>query len=282
MLRRCLVPLLVLSVAACETPTFSALDEDSTEWKLVFEDNFSGIGRPDPEKWISKEYNRRPNPDGPDGWWDARNAYLNGRGQLVIKANVIRNRNPEEDDDPYDYASAMVSTEGKFEPTYGRFEVRARLPQKPGWWTAFWLFSMDVHHVDGSGRDGTEVDIMETFGWTDKVSHALHWDGYEEGHQWAVFATNKPGIRKGWHTFALEWYPDKYIFFVDGRETWRTDAGGVSQAPLWVKLSGEVDTTEGAANIWWANVPDPKKFPDRYLVDWVRVYEHVPGPEDKP
>ena len=271
---------LVLFVSACETPTFSALDEGSTEWKLVFQDEFNGSGRPDPEKWISKEYNRRPNPDGPDGWWDAGNAYLSGTGQLVLRTNVIRNRNPDEDDDPYDYASAMVSTEGKFEPTYGRFEVRAKLPKSPGWWSAFWLFASSVHHVDGSGRDGTEVDIMETFGWTDKVSHALHWDGYGPAHQWSVFATTRPGIRKGWHTFTLEWYPDKYIYYVDGQETWRTSAGGVCQAPLWVKLSGEVDTTSGAANKWWANTPDPKLFPDKFVVDWVRVYQHVPGPDE--
>ena len=271
--------LLVLFVGACETQTFSALDEKSPEWRLVFQDEFSGRGRPDPEKWISKEYNRRPNSEGPDGWWDPRNAYLTGTGKLVIETSVIGNRNPQEDSDPFDYASAMVSTEGKFEQTYGRFEVRAKLPGSPGWWSAFWLFSQSVHNVDGSGQDGTEVDIMETFGWTDKVHQALHWDGYGKEHQWSEFSAIRPGIRSGWHTFTLEWFPDKYIFYVDGQETWRTSAGGVSQNPLWVKLSGEVSSREDLANQWWANTPDPKKFPDRFVIDWVRVYEHVPGAE---
>jgi hypothetical protein len=123
---------LVLFVGACETQTFSALDEKSPEWRLVFQDEFSGRGRPDPDKWISKEYNRRPNDDGPDGWWDPTNAYLNGSGKLVLKTSVIENRNPDEDSDPYDYASAMVSTEGKFEQAFGRYEVRAKLPHSPG------------------------------------------------------------------------------------------------------------------------------------------------------
>ena len=270
---------LVLFVGACETQTFSALDEKSPEWRLVFQDEFSGKGRPDPDKWISHEYNRRPNKNGPDGWWDPDNVYLNGLGQLVIRTSVIENRNPDEDSDPYDYASAMVSTEGKFEQAFGRYEVRAKLPKAPGWWSAFWLFADSVHNVDGSGRDGTEVDIMETFGWTDKVSHALHWDSYEEEHQWSVFATMRPGIRRGWHTYTLEWFSDVYIFYVDGVETWRSSAGGVSQVPLWVKLSGEIDTTDGAANKWWANVPERRKFPDRFVVDWIRIYEHVPPTE---
>ena len=279
MFRACAVLLLVLFVAACETPTFSALDEKSPEWQLVFQDEFSGYGRPDPEKWLSKEYNRTPSPDGPDGWWDAKNAYLNGRGQLVLRTSVIKNRNPNEDDDPYDYASAMVCTQDRFETTYGRFEARAKLPKSPGWWAAFWLFSNAVGHVDGSGRDGTEVDIMETFGWTDKVEHALHWDGYGKAHQSTSFTKAHLGIHEGWHTFTLEWYPDEYIFYVDGQETWRTSAGGVSQVPQYVKLSGEVATTDAVANEWWANTPNPKLFPDKFVIDWVRVYKHVPGPE---
>lgn len=270
---------LAVLVAACETPTFSALDEGSTRWNLVFRDEFNGIGRPNPDKWISKQYNRRPNANGPDGWWDARNVYLNGRGQLVLAADAVENRNPGEDDDPYDYTTGMVSTEGRFEPTYGRFEVRAKLPHSPGWWSAFWLFSNAVQNVDGSGQDGTEVDIMETFGWADKVEHALHWDGYAESHQWASSTSIKPGIRKGWHTFTLEWYPDEYVFYVDGQETWRTQAGGVSQNPLWVKLSGELSTEDWATNEYWANEPDPRKFPDYFVVDWVRVYELAPGQE---
>jgi len=279
MSRALLLLFLTVFVAACETPTFSALDEGTPEWRLVFEDDFSGRGPPDPDKWISKEYNRRPNPEGPDGWWDADNAYLNGMGQLVLLASVIENRNPEEDNDPYDYATAMVCTQGKFEPTYGRFEVRAKLPRSRGWWSAFWLFSSSVNNVDGSGRDGTEIDIMETFGWTDKVSQALHWDGYGEAHQSAAFATMRPGIRRGWHTYTLEWFPDEYVFYVDGQETWRTSLGGVSRVPQYVKLSGEIDTTDGPSSIWWANKPDPKLFPDKFVIDWVRVYEHVPGPD---
>ncbi len=39
----------------------------------------------------------------------------------------------------------------------------------------------------------------------------------------------------GWHTFGLWWKPDEYVFFVDGEETWRTNAGGVSQVPEFMK-----------------------------------------------
>ena len=33
----------------------------------------------------------------------------------------------------------------------------------------------------------------------------------------------------GRHVFSIWWKPDEYVFHVDGKETWRTDAGGVCQ-----------------------------------------------------
>ncbi len=272
--------LALLLLSGCETPTASALDEKSSQWRLVFQDEFDGEGQPDPEKWWSKDYDRKPNPDGPDGWWDPANAFLNGKGQLVLRATVIENRNPEEDNDAYDFATGMVTTEGHYERTFGRFEARCKMPQEPGWWAAFWLFSNNVNDVDGSGRDGTEVDIAEVFGWTDKVNQALHWDGYGPEHQSSSTASMHPGLRRGWHTFALEWSPTEYVFFVDGRETWRTSAGGVSQVPLWIKLTGELSTEPGLSGSGWANKAQPESYPDDFLVDWVRVYERMSSSDE--
>ncbi|KCZ55766.1 hypothetical protein HY29_10395 [Hyphomonas beringensis] len=276
----CAGALSAAALVACTSDgnSSSALDEHDPRWKLVFQDEFSGHGRPDPDKWISHEYNRKPNKKGPDGWWLRENVRLTGHGQLEIRATKINNRNPDQDDDPYDYASGMVSTEGKFEPTFGRYEARMKLPQDPGWWVAFWLFSDRVHHEDGSGEDGTEIDIMEGFGWTDMISHALHWDGYGKAHQTANHKEFRPGIRSGWHVYALEWSETEYVWFLDGNEVWRSDAGGVSKTPVWIKFSGEISTRESTAHQWWSEMPVAKRMPDRFLVDWVRVYERVELP----
>jgi len=264
---------LVTACSSGNSSSYSVLDQPDSGWSLVFRDEFNGFGKPDPEKWISQEYNRKPDSGGPDGWWLKDNVSLTGWGQLEISATQIPNRNPDEDDDPYDYASGMVSTEGKFERAFGRYEARIKLPQDPGWWLAFWLFADEVHNVDGSGEDGTEIDIIEAFGWTDELSHALHWDSYEADHKTVNKRYFYPGARKGWHVFALEWTETEYIWFVDGKEVWRSNAGGVSKVPKWVKFSGEISAHEGVAHKWWSNVPDNRRLPDRFLVDWVRVYE---------
>ncbi|RPH97946.1 MAG: glycoside hydrolase family 16 protein, partial [Calditrichaeota bacterium] len=151
----------------------------SVSQELVWNDEFNDAVL-DKKKWDQPEYNRRNNNAGPDGWWLKEDSYLDGQGHLIIRARKIENRNS--DSDPYDYSTGAVRTLGKFEQKFGKFEIRCQLPTQPGWWVAFWLFAEGVHHEDESGRDGTEIDIFEGFGWTDKMQHALHWDGYGDKH----------------------------------------------------------------------------------------------------
>jgi len=74
-------------------------------------------------------------------------------------------------------------------------------------------------------------------------------------------------VMKGFHTFGLLWTPEEYVFYVDEKETWRTSAGGVCQVPLYLKLSDEVGS--------WGGDVSKAKLPDRFLVDYVRVYDLV-------
>lgn len=65
----------------------------------------------------------------------------------------------------------------------------------------------------------------------------------------------------------MHWKPDEYVFYVDGKETWRTDAGGVSQVPQFIKLTEEIGKWDGDIT--------KAKLPDHFFVDYVRVYEVV-------
>jgi beta-glucanase (GH16 family) len=235
-----------------------------------FEDDFNGSGAPDSAKWERQEYNRRPNAAGPDGYWLSEDAYLDGSGHLVIRCKSIPERNG--DGDPNDYSTGMVRSRGRFGQAFGKYEIRCQFPERSGWWIAFWLMSDTVGNVDNSGRDGTEIDIMEGFGWTEKMQSALHWDGYGADHKSEGHPTTVTGLLEGYHTFTLEWYPDRYVFLVDGNETWRTAAGGVSQVPAYVKITGEISTESWATNAYWANPQDDAHYPDYFVVDWVRVY----------
>ena len=60
---------------------------------------------------------------------------------------------------------------------------------------------------------------------------------------------------------------DEYVFYVDGKETWRTKASGVCQVPEYIKLSDEIGK--------WAGDIGKAKLPDAFMVDYVRVYDVV-------
>jgi hypothetical protein len=74
---------------------------------------------------------------------------------------------------------------------------------------------------------------------------------------------------EGYHTFSLLWTPEEYVFYVDGKEQWRTRAGGVCQVPLYLKLSDEAQFRG------WAGDVRKARLPDDFLVDYVRVYDLV-------
>ena len=258
----------ILQAFPVYSQTFSELNDAGD---LIWADEFDGTGEPDPSKWEQMEYNRKNNDEGPDGWWSKEDAYLDGNGNLIIRVRRIEDKNA--DGDSCDFSVGAVRTKGKFEQLYGRFEIRCKLPTQPGWWVDYWMMQGDVGAVGNGGEDGTEVDIMEAFGWTNRIHQTFHWDGYGSDHRSTGRTFYPDGVQEGFHTYSLEWYPEKYIFFIDGEETWRTDGGGVCNKAGYLKVTGEISTKSWAMKDSWANHPSNAVFPDSFVVDYVRVYE---------
>lgn len=243
-------PLSVSNGKAEETKDQLPRLPNGKSWKLVWHDEFDGK-KLDETKWDVPEGRRR------DGWWSKKAITLDGTGNLVI--STLK--------DGETYLDACVRTRGKFEHAYGYYVARIKLQEQPGHWPAFWMYGIGVGSIGHDGKDGTEIDIMEK-PWLDaRVQHALHWDGYGEHHKSKGKVAEAPGVMDGFHTFSLWWKPDEYVFYIDGKETWRTDAGGVCQVPLYIKLSDEIGE--------WGGDISKAKLPDRFLVDYVRVYDVV-------
>jgi type II secretion system protein G len=188
---------------------------------------------------------------------------LDGNGHLVISTVKEGDR----------YIDGCVRTKGKFAHSFGYYVARVQLQKQPGHWSAFWIMGNGVGKVGSGGRDGTEIDIYEKPWLDDRVQHTLHWDGYGKHHKSKGHVAKVPGIMDGWHTFGLWWTPDEYIFYVDGKETWRTKTA-VCQVPEYMKLSDEIGK--------WGGDIKTAKLPDVFLVDYVRVYDVVQVKEAAP
>ena len=222
------------------------------EWRLVWSDEFDGAAV-DESKW-----ERIGDAPRRDGFWIKDDAYLDGNGGLLLRTRKDGER----------YTCGAVRTKGKFEHRYGFWEARCKLPKQQGHWPAFWLMpAAGLKDAEAGGVAGAEIDIMEKAWLAEKIDHAIHWNGYGSHHKQDYREVERPGLNEGFHTFALEWSPEEYVFYIDGNETWRTKAGGPSQAPSYAKLTEEIGP--------WAGKIAEAALPDYFVVDYVRVYDLV-------
>ncbi|MCX8155680.1 MAG: glycoside hydrolase family 16 protein [Verrucomicrobiae bacterium] len=256
----------------------------AAQWELVWADEFNGTGLPDPAKWDYEE-----------GW--IRNNelqyYTRGRlencrqenGVLVIEGRKEKFRNPHfrPDADPKsrksgreyaEYTAASINTLGKASFLYGRVEVRAKLPQGRGVWPAIWMMGTNRVTV-GWPRCG-EIDIMEFVGKAPTNVHAtVHWFG-EGRHQslGGKIVTNAP--YDGFHIYAVEWFPDRMDFYFDHIKyfTYPTDkAGAGPDNPFRKPHYLLINLALGGS---WGGTMDDAVLPQKYLIDYVRVYRQKP------
>ena len=163
--------------------------------------------------------------------------------------------------------------EPKFMHKYGYYEIRCKLQTQPGWWSAFWLQSPIIGASLNPEECGVEVDIMESFAPNGIVSHNNHWGGYGDDHQHVGSGERKlEETPDGFHVFGLDWSENGYVYYIDGKESWRVE-GPVSRHEQFILVSTEC---MGYRN---SDQPDEKLkkavLPDYFIVDYVRVYDEV-------
>jgi beta-glucanase (GH16 family) len=230
-------------------------------WKLIWHDEFDGL-KLDETKWEVPEHVPEIRPH--DAEWSPRAVELDGIGHLVIR--IFREEGK--------YYDGCVQTKGKFEHAFGYYVARIQMQKEQGHWPSFWLFN-DCVNREHDGREGTEIDILDRPYFDESVQNALRWRGYGKEGKSAQHVTKTPGLTMDFHTFAVLWTPEEYVFYSDGKETWRTKAGGVCQAPLYIKLSDEAELKGWAGDLSKANLPD------QFAVDYVRVYDLVDEEKEK-
>lgn len=167
-----------------------------------------------------------------------------------------------------------------FSQAFGYFECRVKLPKSQGLWSAFWLQSSNMRKVGNDGEDGTEIDVYESAflnSKTSRMGHALLWDGYgKDGKVADCIGELEQDLYDGYHTFALKWTPEYYVYYIDGKATWATDGGGVSKVKEFLRLTVEIDAGDGFG-------PHGQKIGqfshnnednDDFLIDYVKVWQN--------
>jgi hypothetical protein len=168
------------------------------------------------------------------------------------------------------YTSGRITTKAKKEFTYGRYEIRARLPEGKGIWPALWMLGANISSV-GWPKCG-EIDIMELLGDTpSRVYGSLHWDS--NGHLSRSNQFNLQGgkFSSGFHKFTLVWTPNSLCWYVDNQRfliIFRTE---ISTFPFDLPEFFIFNVAVGGN---WPGSPDGTTlFPQHMIVDYIRVYQ---------
>ena len=194
------------------------------------------------------------------------------------------------------YTSGRISTQNLKTFTYGRFEVKAKVPKGQGYLPAFWLMAND-ENVYGQWPRCGEIDCMEVMGQdTKKLYGTIHYGNpHAESQGTYTIEDGKESFSDDFHTFTCDWEPGKITWYVDGikyheESNWHstTEGQGTLTYPAPFDQPFYIILNLAVGGSWVGNPNEETSFVDNpFVVDYVRVYqkdsydENVTRPEVK-
>lgn len=166
----------------------------------------------------------------------------------------------------FTYTSARIKTENLFEFTYGRVEVRAKLPASQGTWPAIWMLGANFDTV--GWPDSGEIDIMEQTGQDKGItSGTLHYPAVSPGSG-NTASTQVVTATTEFHNYTLEWTPEVIKFVVDDQVFHEvTNTGDLPfHADFFIILNLAMGGDLGGDI-------DPAFTEDSVEIDYIRVYQ---------
>ena len=264
-------------------PNASKLPAEIPGMKLVWAEEFSNKGKPDPKNWtFEKGFVRNEELQ----WYQESNAKCK-KGVLVIegKREQIPNTNYRKDSKGWktnrefaEYSSASINTRGLHEWLYGRFEIRARIDTTMGSWPAIWTLGTSQPWPSNG-----EIDIMEFYrvgglstilanvAWGTEKRNVAKW--HTERIPFSKFLAKDPKWRKKFHVWRMDWTPEFIKLYLDNEllnttllsETVNPDGSNPFTKPQYLLLNLAIGGNGGD--------PAKAKYPIKYEVDYVRVYQ---------
>ncbi|MEI6189145.1 MAG: glycoside hydrolase family 16 protein [Chitinophagia bacterium] len=170
-----------------------------------------------------------------DHFNDELQAYIDSASTLYVENGSLVFR-PQyrpgfitKDGQHFDFTSARITTQKKFDFSYGTAEAKIKLTEGSGLWPAWWLLGNEIWPTTG------EVDIMEYSGEKDWASAAIHGPGYSGETPFVnrkYFDANNDATQ--WHIYAVDWSPTQLIFKYDGVPMFRVTKKMINHFGNWV------------------------------------------------
>ena len=243
---------------------------------LVWSDEFDVDGAIDGSKW----FHQTQLPNG-TSWYNGElqhytdrieNSYVqNGHLYIVAKDETFTDQNVTKE-----YTSARLNS--KFAFTYGRIEVKAKLPTGDGTWPAIWMLGKNINEpgaywqTQGFGTtswpDCGEIDIMEHWGTNqDFTQSALHTPS-SFGNTVNHGGTMGNEVSDVFHTYAAEWTPTEIRFYYDNYHVY-TYAPQPQNMSTWPFIADQYLIL----NIAIISSIQPSFTESPMVIDYVRIYQ---------
>jgi beta-glucanase (GH16 family) len=254
------------------------------DYELVWSDEFNIDGRPDTSKWrYEKGFVRNHELQ----WYQPENAWCEG-GKLIIEARKEQRPNPNFEEGSrdwkknrptIDYTSSCLLTRKTASWQYGRFEMRGRIDIRSGLWPAWWTLGVSQRWPANG-----EIDIMEFYrGHLLANIACLNQSGYSAKWYGKKYRTDSMG-GKAWadqfHVWRMDWSDQEIALFLDDRllnrvpvdSLYNRDGSGFNpfRQPHFMLLNLAIGGDNGGD-------PTGTSFPNRFEVDYVRVYQRKSG-----
>lgn len=267
--------LLIAICMGCNQKTKMISDIPTPDgWTLIWHDEFDGK-EVDTAKWniLIRETSKHEELQ----YYIPEEVYLEG-GNLRIRSSI-------RDYGDKHYTSGRLDTKDKLAITYGRFEIRGKLPVGQGIWPAYWLYPQNrdwameclMSEMVAAGKERsipefrpwyTEIDIMEFLGHEPNIVYGTyHYRGFK-GDSRRATVTHKTDfdLSEEFHLYVLEWEPDAIRWYIDDKLI-LTAREGVPHAPHFLIMNTAIGGT------WPGNPDSTTVFPQYHDIDYVRVYQ---------
>lgn len=164
------------------------------------------------------------------------------------------------------YKTGAITTETRsdqptFTFTYGRIDIRAKLPTGRGIWPAMWLVTSPA-----TTQVSYEIDMMEMLGQDPHTLYqVVHHDGARE-----YCSEQGPDYSQAFHVYSLDWEPGKLVWSIDG-QTVCAVTKYVPNQPMYLILNTAISGGE-----WGEPINSATLLPQTFDIDYVRIYKRNP------
>ena len=170
-----------------------------------------------------------------DHFNDELQAYIDSASTLFVENGCLVFR-PQyspgfitKDGKRFDFTSARITTQNKFDFAYGTAEAKIKLTKGSGLWPAWWMLGNQIWPATG------EIDIMENIGESDWANVAVHGPGYSGETPFVNRQYfNASNDVTNWHVYAVEWSPTEMIFKYDGIVMYKVSKTMINHYGKWV------------------------------------------------